>query len=315
MRPSYEITSKILKLTSSISEKIGEIKSAKLIKPPTELRKRNRIKSIQSSLEIEGNTLTVEQITDIINNKRVLAPQKDIMKTEIIEFSRQSIRKINEIDDLVDSYTDDFKDLTDTASDLIKPLKAFKSLYETTRKIKFKRFLKSYAKGLRQSFTSEDLPIKLSEYLNSEKNLNFVYETIESVLNAKSVICSGILGYLASKILTQQVKLEYKELIFINAFKNLNDFELELAINVIENTEDWTKNQTIAHNDRFSANRESYEYTVQRLKGLHVIREIHGSPGNPVSLGQSFWGTYRLTEISKGFIEIIKESGFYNEIK
>ena len=47
MKPPYEITSEILKLTSSISEKIGEIKSAKLIKPPTELRKRNRIKSIQ----------------------------------------------------------------------------------------------------------------------------------------------------------------------------------------------------------------------------------------------------------------------------
>jgi len=38
MKPPYEITSKILKLTSSVSEKIGEIKSAKLIKPPTELR-------------------------------------------------------------------------------------------------------------------------------------------------------------------------------------------------------------------------------------------------------------------------------------
>lgn len=82
MRPPYEITSEILKLTSSISEKIGEIKSAKLIKPPTELRKRNRIKSIQSSLEIEGNTLTVEQITDIINNKRVLAPQKYIIEVK-----------------------------------------------------------------------------------------------------------------------------------------------------------------------------------------------------------------------------------------
>jgi Fic family protein len=82
MKPPYEITSKILKLTSSISEKIGEIKSAKLIKPPTELRKRNRIKSIQSSLEIEGNTLTIEQITDLINNKRVLAPQKDIIEVK-----------------------------------------------------------------------------------------------------------------------------------------------------------------------------------------------------------------------------------------
>jgi len=82
MKPPYEITSEILKLTSSISEKIGEIKSAKLIKPPTELRKRNRIKSIQSSLEIEGNTLTVEQITDLLNNKRILAPQKDIIEVK-----------------------------------------------------------------------------------------------------------------------------------------------------------------------------------------------------------------------------------------
>jgi len=82
MKPPYEITSEIIKLISSISEKIGEIKSAKLIKPPTELRKRNRIKSIQSSLEIEGNTLTVEQITDLIHNKRVLAPQKDIIEVK-----------------------------------------------------------------------------------------------------------------------------------------------------------------------------------------------------------------------------------------
>ena len=82
MKPPYEITSDILRLTSSISQKIGEIKSAKLMKPPTELRKRNRIKSIQSSLEIEGNTLTVEQITDLINNKRVLAPQKDIIEVK-----------------------------------------------------------------------------------------------------------------------------------------------------------------------------------------------------------------------------------------
>lgn len=82
MKPPYDITSRILKLTSSISEKMGEVKSARLIKPPTELRKRNRIKSIQSSLEIEGNTLTVEQITDLIDNKRVLAPHKDILEVK-----------------------------------------------------------------------------------------------------------------------------------------------------------------------------------------------------------------------------------------
>lgn len=82
MKPPYEISNKILKLISSISEKIGEIKSARLTKPPTELRKRNRIKTIQSSLQIEGNTMTVEQITDLINDKRVLAPQKDIQEVK-----------------------------------------------------------------------------------------------------------------------------------------------------------------------------------------------------------------------------------------
>ena len=82
MKPPYEITNRILTLISSISEKIGEVRSAHLIKPPTELRKRNRIKTIQSSLEIEGNTLTVGQITDLINNKRVLAPKKDIKEVK-----------------------------------------------------------------------------------------------------------------------------------------------------------------------------------------------------------------------------------------
>ena len=106
MKPPYEITSDILKLTSSISEKIGEIKSAKLIKPPTELRKRNRIKSIQSSLEIEGNTLTIEQITDLINNKRVLAPQKDIIevKNAIELYSKLTEFNAYELDSLCSAH-------------------------------------------------------------------------------------------------------------------------------------------------------------------------------------------------------------------
>lgn len=82
MQPPYEITSKILSLISSISEKMGEIKSAHLQSPPTELRKKNRIKTIQSSLEIEGNTLSIEQVTDLINNKRILAPKKDIIEVK-----------------------------------------------------------------------------------------------------------------------------------------------------------------------------------------------------------------------------------------
>lgn len=95
MKPPYEITGKILDLVSSISELVGEVKSARLTIPPTELRKRNRIKTIQSSLEIEGNTLTVEQITDLINNKRVLAPKKDIIEVENAIKVYSAINKFN----------------------------------------------------------------------------------------------------------------------------------------------------------------------------------------------------------------------------
>ncbi len=67
-------------LVVSISEKLGEIKAFQLQKPKAELRKRNRIRSIQSSLEIEGNALTEKQVTALLENQRVLAPQKDIVE-------------------------------------------------------------------------------------------------------------------------------------------------------------------------------------------------------------------------------------------
>lgn len=82
MNPPYIITNEILKLVTSISERLGEINATHLYKPTTELRKKNRIKTIQSSLEIEGNTLTEEQITALLENKRVIAPKKDIVEVQ-----------------------------------------------------------------------------------------------------------------------------------------------------------------------------------------------------------------------------------------
>jgi Fic family protein len=80
MKPPYDITPKILKLISSISEKIGEVNANYLSRQSPQLRKQNRIKTIHSSLQIEGNTLTEVQITALIENKRVVGPQKDILE-------------------------------------------------------------------------------------------------------------------------------------------------------------------------------------------------------------------------------------------
>lgn len=82
MKPPYDITSTVLQLSTSISEKIGEVNAAFLIKTSPKLRKQNRIKTIHSSLKIEGNTLTQAQITAIIENKRVLGPAKDIAEVQ-----------------------------------------------------------------------------------------------------------------------------------------------------------------------------------------------------------------------------------------
>lgn len=78
MKPPYQITSKILHLISNISQKIGEVNANYLIKNNPQLRKQNQIKTIHSSLSIEGNTLSEDQITSILENKRVLGPEKDI---------------------------------------------------------------------------------------------------------------------------------------------------------------------------------------------------------------------------------------------
>jgi len=77
MNPPYQITPEILKLIASVSEKLGQINAKYLDKPSVKLRKENQIKTIHSSLSIEGNTLTTDQITALLDKKRVIGPEKD----------------------------------------------------------------------------------------------------------------------------------------------------------------------------------------------------------------------------------------------
>lgn len=74
MKPPYQITHTILTRIATILEKIGAVKSYYLEKPSPQLRKQNKIKTIRSSLKIEGTTLTQEQITALIENKLVIGP-------------------------------------------------------------------------------------------------------------------------------------------------------------------------------------------------------------------------------------------------
>lgn len=88
----YEGTSRIINLSIEIGKLLGIVDATYLRKPETHLRRENRIKTIQSSLKIEGNTLSMDQVSAIFDQKRVIGPPKDIIevKNAIAVYSKLS---------------------------------------------------------------------------------------------------------------------------------------------------------------------------------------------------------------------------------
>lgn len=80
-KPPFVITPKILTLVTEIAELVGMASSSGFSQSPT-LRRTNRIKTVYSSLAIEQNTLTLEQVTAVLSGKRILAPPKDIAEVK-----------------------------------------------------------------------------------------------------------------------------------------------------------------------------------------------------------------------------------------
>lgn len=101
--PPYEITDEMLELVSEIMENLGKLSGVNELEKLPRLRRVSRIKSIHSSLAIENNTLSIEQVTDVINGKRVLAPQKDIEEVHNAFNAYEKLSEINpySIDDLL----------------------------------------------------------------------------------------------------------------------------------------------------------------------------------------------------------------------
>lgn len=106
MRPPCEVNANILKLVATISEKIGEVNASFLVKSSPKLRKQNQIKTIHSSLQIEGNTLTEQQITAILENKRVIGPSTYIkeVRNAIKVYERISEFQFNSIDSFLSAH-------------------------------------------------------------------------------------------------------------------------------------------------------------------------------------------------------------------
>ena len=89
--PPFDITNIMLDRISSIMKKVGKLDNYKDLNKMPVLRRNNRIRSIHSSLAIEANSLSFDQVKDIIDGKKVIGHQGEIQEvesfhTEIVPF-------------------------------------------------------------------------------------------------------------------------------------------------------------------------------------------------------------------------------------
>jgi Fic family protein len=80
-QPPFDISSKMIHQISAISEQLGRLETQQVSASP-QLRKQNRIRTIQGTLAIEGNRLSVEQVSEILEGKRVLGQPREIQEVQ-----------------------------------------------------------------------------------------------------------------------------------------------------------------------------------------------------------------------------------------
>jgi len=105
-QPPFSVTSRIIEQVAGIAELTGRITERNNLRKNPELRRINRIKTIQGSLAIEQNTLSVEQVTAVINGKHVLAPPEDTKEVKNAYEIYDHLDKLNpcSADDLLKAH-------------------------------------------------------------------------------------------------------------------------------------------------------------------------------------------------------------------
>lgn len=102
-QPPFTLNSQILDLVADIAQKVGRVDAYGQINRSLQLRKENRIRTIHSSLAIENNTLSLEQVTAVIEGKHVIAPPKDLLEVQNAIKVYENIDSFNplSVDDLL----------------------------------------------------------------------------------------------------------------------------------------------------------------------------------------------------------------------
>lgn len=112
-RPPFHMTDRITNLTADICEQLGQIKILSNGKFSPYLRKENRIRTIHSSLAIEHNSLSLEQVTAIIDGKRILGNPVEIKEVKNAYTTYEMMLTLDpfSVDDLLKAYEAMMKEL------------------------------------------------------------------------------------------------------------------------------------------------------------------------------------------------------------
>ena len=103
--PPFTITNRMLTLVAEIAEKTGRISNYRTFESKPHLRRNNRIRSIHSSLAIEANSLSLDEVKGVIAGKTVLGPQKEIQEV------KNAYQAYDQIGDFDPYSVDDLKTL------------------------------------------------------------------------------------------------------------------------------------------------------------------------------------------------------------
>lgn len=114
--PPYTITPTILNLVAELGETVGRYSALTEQNVTPRLRRANRIRTIQASLAIENNTLTLEQVTAVIDGKRLLGHPREIQEVRNAFTTYDAIEEWNPIsqEDLLASHRLLMASLVDT---------------------------------------------------------------------------------------------------------------------------------------------------------------------------------------------------------
>lgn len=80
--PPITLTPELMTLTATIAEQLGRISERKSQAQALRLRRISRLQTIQGSLAIEGNSLSIEQITAVIEGKPIIAPPREVQEVK-----------------------------------------------------------------------------------------------------------------------------------------------------------------------------------------------------------------------------------------